>query len=103
MQKLDLNDRESIAIGILRKQPLAKIGTIINRRYCNEDRYFYDAKVADRNSHMTRKTASDGVHLTEAELSSIDVILTVGIKSGQPLSHLFATYEKELIISERTA
>lgn len=185
LKKLDINDRESIAIGILRKQPLAKIGTIINRstssisreiknhrifvpgsyyagndcrnaqhcterhlcgdkmcpmycyscnknchefcssysstkcleynkppfvcnacsnrRYCTEDRYFYDAKVADRQAHITRKTASEGVHLTEAELSTIDDILTTGIKSGQPLSHLFATYENELIISERTA
>ena len=169
MNKLDLSDRESIAIGIVRKQPLSRIGNILNRstssisreikkhrifvagsyyagndcknakhcterhlcgelncpmycyscnkdchqycknyvttkclkynkppyvcngcsnrRYCNEDRYFYDAKVADRMAHETRKTASEGVHLTETELSTIDEILTKGIRNGQPLAH----------------
>lgn len=185
MNKLDLSDRESIAIGIVRKQPLSRIGNILNRstssisreikkhrifvagsyyagndcknakhcterhlcgelncpmycyscnkdchqycknyvttkclkynkppyvcngcsnrRYCNEDRYFYDAKVADRMAHETRKTASEGVHLTETELSTIDEILTKGIRNGQPLAHLFGTHEAELVISERTA
>ena len=31
MNKLDLSDRESIAIGIVRKQPLSRIGNILNR------------------------------------------------------------------------
>ncbi len=31
MKKLNLSDRESIEIGIVRHQPLAKIGEIINR------------------------------------------------------------------------
>lgn len=182
---MNLSDRESIAIGIVREQPLAKIGVILNRstssisreikkhrifiagsyfsgndcknakncterhlcgnescpmycyscnkdchqycqnyvttkcqnynkppyvcnacsnrRYCNEDRYFYDARVANRVAHDTRKSASEGVHLTDAELDTINEILTTGLGKGQPLSHLFATYENELIISERTA
>lgn len=185
MKKIDLNDRESIAIGILRQQPLSKIAKILNRstssisreiknhrifvagsyyagndcvntqhcterhlcgdekcpmfcyscnknchlfcsnysttkcleytkppfvcngcsnrRYCNEDRYFYDARVANKMAHETRKAASEGVHLTSEEVKTIDQILSVGIKNGQPISHLFATYENELIISERTA
>lgn len=54
-------------------------------------------------AHETRKTASEGVHLTETELSTIDEILTKGIRNGQPLAHLFVTHEAELVISERTA
>ena len=185
LSKLNLSDRETIAICIVKKYPLAKIGEILNRstssisreikkhrlfvagsyyagndckyakncierglcgdkacpmycyvcdkdchklcknyvstkctkynkppyvcdacskrRYCYEDRYFYDARVADKKAHETRVSASTGAHLTNEELASINLILKTGIKKGQPLSHLFATYENELIISERSA
>lgn len=73
------------------------------RRYCYDDRYYYDARVADRNAHDLRVSASEGVHLTDEELDRVNAILTTGIRRGQPLSHLFSTYEAELIISERTA
>lgn len=185
MNKLNLSDRETIAICIVKKYPLAKIGELLNRstssisreikkhrifvagsyyagndckyakncteralcgdrscpmycyvcdknchnlcknyvstkcmeytkppyvcngcskrRYCYDDRYFYDARVADRNAHEERMAASSGAHLTDDELANINLILKTGLKKGQPLSHLFATYENELIISERTA
>lgn len=73
------------------------------RRYCYDDRYFYDARVADRNAHDIRVSASEGVHLTDEELERVNEILSTGVRKGQPLSHLFSTYESDLIISERTA
>ncbi len=185
MKKIDLSDRETIEIGLVRNQPLKGIGELINketssvsreikkhrifvpgsyyagndckyakscterhlcgdmrcpmyclscnkdchtfcnryettkclkyekppyvcngcnkRRYCNEDRYFYDARVADRAAHNTRVSASEGVHLTDDELDKINGIIKVGVKNGQPLSHIFTTHENELIISQRTA
>ncbi len=185
MKKLNLSDRESIEIGTVRHQPLAKIGEIINRhrssiareiktqrifvpgsyyagndcryakgctkrhlcgdekcpmycyscrkncheycdeytstkcreyerppyvcngcdnrRYCTDDRYFYDAKVADKKAHETRVESSQGVHVSDEELDTINTILSTGIGKGQPLAHIFSTHENELIISERTA
>ncbi len=73
------------------------------RRYCNEDKYFYDARVADKKAHETRIKASEGVHLSEEELEAINSILMNGVaKKGQPLAHVYATHENELIVSERT-
>ncbi|MCR5415344.1 MAG: IS30 family transposase [Pseudobutyrivibrio sp.] len=185
MKKLNLSERESIEIGIVRQQPLSRIALLINkhkssiareiknyriflkgsyyagndckyakgcnkrhlcgdnkcpmfcyscnknchqycseyvstkclkymkppyvcnacskRRYCNEDKYFYDARVADKKAHETRIKASEGVHLSEEELEAINSILMNGVaKKGQPLAHVYATHENELIVSERT-
>ncbi len=185
MKKLNLSERESIEIGIVRKQPLARIALLIDkhkssiareikkyriflkgsyyagndckyakgctkrhlcgdnkcpmycyscnrdchhycseyvstkcleymkppyvcnacskRRYCNEDKYFYDARVADKKAHETRVKASEGVRLSEEELDAVNSILMNGIvKKGQPLAHVYATHENELIVSERT-
>lgn len=73
------------------------------RRYCNDDRYFYEAKVADRKSTATRKTSREGIHLTDEELAGVNRILSEGIKKGQPLAHIFAVHEQEIPITSRTA
>ena len=185
ISRMKLNDRETIEIGVIRKQPLSKIATILNRhvasiareikkhrifvrgsyysgndcngakgctkrhvcgdeacpmycyacskdchkyctdyystkctdymkppyvcngcdnrRYCNDDRYFYEAKVADKKSVETRKTSREGIHLTDEELSGVNRILSEGIKKGQPLAHIFAVHEQEIPITSRTA
>ena len=73
------------------------------RRYCNDDRYFYEAKLADRKSEEIRKNSREGIHLTDEELAEVNSILTEGIKKGQPLAHIFAVHEHEIAISSRTA
>lgn len=73
------------------------------RRYCNDDRYFYDAKIADKKSIEKRKTSREGIRITKDELSNVNAILTSGIKKGQPLAHIFAVHEQEIPISSRTA
>ena len=73
------------------------------RRYCNDDRYFYEAKLADRESITTRKTSREGIHLTDEELASVNSILSEGIKKGQPLAHIFAVHEQGIPITSRTA
>ncbi len=72
------------------------------RRYCTDDKYFYDAKVADRKSHEVRVEASQGAHVSEDELATINTIISEGLNKGQPLVHIIATHENELIVSERT-
>ena len=74
-----------------------------NRRYCNDDRYFYDAKVADKKSIDTRKISREGIHLTDKELADVNSILSEGIKKGQPLAHIFAVHEQDIPITSRTA
>ena len=183
--KLNLNDRETIEIGIIRKQPLKRIATLLKkhvasiareikrhrifvsgsyyagndcngargctkrhvcgdescpmycyscikdchkycpdyystkctaylkppyvcngcdkRRYCNDDKYFYEAKVAERKSGETRKKSREHIHLTDEELASVNSILSEGIRKGQPLAHIFAVHEQEIPITSRTA
>ncbi len=72
------------------------------RRYCSDDKYFYDAKVANKKAHESRVVGSQGVHLSDDELSIINSILAEGLGKGQPLAHILSTHEKELIVSERT-
>ena len=183
--KLNLNDRETIEIGIIRKQPLKRIATLLKkhvasiareikrhrifvngsyyagndcngakgctkrhvcgdescpmycyscikdchkycpdyystkctaylkppyvcngcdkRRYCNDDKYFYEAMVAERKSGETRKKSREHIHLTDEELASVNSILSEGIRKGQPLAHIFAVHEQEIPITSRTA
>lgn len=74
-----------------------------NRRYCNDDRYFYDARVADKQASECRSESRKGIHLTDAELADLNSLLTTNIRKGQPLSHIFAVYENEIPITSRTA
>lgn len=74
-----------------------------NRRYCQDDKFFYDSAVANRQAKETRKTSRQGIHLTDEELSDLNTILTTGIKKGQPIAHIFSTHEDEIPITSRTA
>lgn len=74
-----------------------------NRRYCQDDRYFYDSAVADRQAKETRKVSREGVRVTDEELEDINTILSTGIKKGQPIAHIFTVHEDELPITSRTA
>ena len=74
-----------------------------NRRYCEDDRYFYDPKVADRQAVELRSESRKGIHLTTEELDGLNALLTSGIKHGQPIAHIFAVHEKEIPITSRTA
>lgn len=73
------------------------------RRYCNDDKYFYEAMVAERKSGETRKKSREHIHLTDEELASVNSILSEGIRKGQPLAHIFAVHEQEIPITSRTA
>ena len=74
-----------------------------NRRYCQDDRYFYDAAVANREAKETRKISRQGIHITNEELDDLNTILSTGIKKGQPIAHIFAVHEDEIPITSRTA
>ena len=184
-KRIDLNDRETIAIGIVRKQPLKKIARLLgrhvtsisneirkhrifvsgsyyagndcryvkgcdkrhicgdedcpmfcyachkdchrycpeyatkkcrkydsppyvcnaceNRRYCDDDRYFYDARVADRQALQCRSEARKGIHLTDEELADLNTLLSTNIKKGQPVAHIFAEHEDAIPVTSRTA
>ena len=73
------------------------------RRHCIDDRYFYDAKVADRKAVERRSNSRLGIHLTPEELSTVNEMLSSGIKKGQPMAHIYATHEHEIPIASRTA
>ena len=74
-----------------------------NRRYCEDDKYFYDAKVANRKASELKTTSRTGIHLTDDELNAVNEIISYGINKGQPLSHILSAHEDDIIISERTA
>ena len=74
-----------------------------NRRYCEDDRYFYDPKIADKQAIELRSESRKGIHLTSEELENVNNLLTSGIKCGQPIAHIFAVHENEIPITSRTA
>ena len=74
-----------------------------NRRHCIDDRYYYDAKIADKKANELRRSSRYGIHLTPEELYSVNNMLSCGIKKGQPLAHIFAVHEHEIPIASRTA
>ena len=73
-----------------------------NRRYCTDDRYFYDGNVAEKKSREIRASSRQGIHLTDEELKTVNEVVCSGIKKGQPLSHIMATHEEEIPVTERT-
>ena len=73
-----------------------------NRRYCNDDKYFYDGKVADRKAAELRSSSRKGLHVSDEDLANMDEIISNGIKKGQPLSHIMAVYEDKIPVTERT-
>ncbi len=74
-----------------------------NRRYCNDDKYFYDARVANKQAVICRSESRKGIHLTDEQLSDINTLLSSNIKKGQPMAHIFAVHENEIPITSRTA
>ena len=77
-KRINLDDRESIVIGIL---PYV-CNACENRRYCDDDRYFYDARVADREALQNRSEPRKGIHVSDEELRSLNSLLSTGIKNG---------------------
>ncbi len=73
------------------------------RRNCVDDRYFYDARVANREALEKRSESRKGIHLTNEELSNLNSLLSVNIRKGQPISHIFAVHEDEMPVTSRTA
>ena len=98
-KRINLDDRESIVIGIL---PYV-CNACENRRYCDDDRYFYDARVADREALQSRSEPRKGIHVSDEELRSLNSLLSTGIKKGQPIAHIFAEHEDEIPVTSRTA
>lgn len=74
-----------------------------NRRRCQDDMYLYDARVANRAAVERRSESRKGIHLTDEELSSLNMLLSTSIKKGQPISHIFAEHEDEIPVTSRTA
>ncbi len=73
------------------------------RRYCMDDRYFYDSKVANKEARDALVNKRKHVHVSKEDLDRMDTLLTTNIKKGQPIAHIFATHEDELPVSIRSA
>ena len=68
LNKLDLSDRESIAIGIVRKQPLSSIGNILNRSTSSISREIKKHRIFVAGSYYAGNDCKNAKHCTERHL-----------------------------------
>lgn len=69
---------------------------------CFKNRFMYSAKLAQANSDSRRSSSRKGSRVDDRELEIIDSIVSAGVKSGQPLTHIYETHKYELTVSLRT-
>lgn len=68
---------------------------------CSSDRYFYDAKTADKAYRTTLSVKRRNIRLSATELARVDDILKAGIDRGQSPAHILASHP-EIKVTERT-
>lgn len=72
------------------------------RNECDKRRYMYSAKLADALSCRRRSDTRTGIRLSPEQLKDLDELLSVQVKKGQPLTHIYAEHEAELPVSLRS-
>lgn len=84
------------------EKPPYVCNTCVNRRICKSDRAYYSAKHADAVSNRRLSESRKGIQTRGESLERLDGIVSLLIKKGQPLTHIYAEHSEELGISQRT-
>lgn len=69
---------------------------------CHHTRYYYRANEAHVRYLSVLKDSRSGIHMSPEQLQELDAFLSPLIKNGQPLSHIFSSYEDLLPCSRKT-
>jgi len=65
-------------------------------------KWFYDAKIADREYKSTLSSSRSGISLNDAELTELDKIVSPLLKKGQSVRHICSHKRDELLVSDKT-
>ncbi len=86
----------------IEKKPPYVCNACIKSKYCQFDKYLYNAGHANR-AYLEKLHASrEGIDLTKEELIALDELVSPLIRKGQPVSHILREHGREIPCSERT-
>jgi len=72
------------------------------RRKCKTNKAFYAAKQADAVSTRRLSDSRKGIHANAKKLDNINRTVSLLIRKGQPLTHIYAEHGDKLGVSQRT-
>lgn len=72
------------------------------RNTCYQERYYYDAKLAQSTYEKTLSDTRCGVSLSAADMELIDAIVSPLLLNGHSIQSIYSQHEKELPCSMRT-
>ena len=76
--------------------------TCHQKRICWKDKYIYTAQYADAAVKRRRTESRQGIRLEEDDKKMLDELVTKLVRKGQPLTHIYAEHEKEMLVSLRS-
>lgn len=73
------------------------------RKYCcKENKYFYDAKIAQENYEIILRDSRIGLDITPEDKAVLDATLKEGVSKGQSIHHIVQTNKDKIRYSERS-
>ena len=69
---------------------------------CRYDKYFYRAKDAASSYEQLKHDCRQGINLTPDERASLDELVSLLIRNGQTMDHIFSEHKEDIPCSERT-
>ena len=72
------------------------------KNICHQERYYYDAKLAQSTYEKTLSDTRCGVSLSAADMELIDAIVSPLLLNGHSIQSIYSQHEKELPCSMRT-
>lgn len=72
------------------------------KRDCQQNRYFYSAKLADATATRRRSVSRSGIRLSDEKITELDKTISPLIKKGQPLTHIYAEHSDQIPVSIRS-
>lgn len=73
-----------------------------SKQGCRLIKYYYRANLAHKNYKTTLVTSREGINLTKPKFNELDELVSPLIQKGQPLAHIFANHEDDILCCRRT-
>ena len=74
----------------------------VDKRLCQKDRYFYNAKYAQAAYERRLSESRMGLRVKGEDFFHLDKLLTQLVRKGQPLTHIYSEHKDEIPVSLRS-
>lgn len=71
------------------------------RAYCKYTHYYYQPKTAQAEYETLKSECREGINLSLSEFSTMNQIVSAGLKKGQSIAHIVAANKEQIPVSQR--